>query len=249
MRRVHPPTTEPKSAARLAAEAAFAPAMPTRQPLSDSNPPEITVLRAKRVALRTDAADAAPAPPAPKTPRVFLLNPAGVDGSTTAPDLSSHSHAQTAAAGLVGSGRTATSTPVPRAKRRLNKPQPVTLIFAASNSLTALADTDAAHAPSFGARALQKSMPTQADAPAQRSVDLSAALSELTPIFSVIRSATVFTVVDLQFAAQWQRRSKALDQTAADIKAASGKSPLRKATRLIVQTSSIRRTARTKTPA
>ncbi len=247
MRRVHPPTTEPKSAARLAAEAAFAPAMPTRQPLSDSNPPEITVLRAKRVALRTDAADAAPAPPAPKTPRVFLLNPAGVDGSTTAPDLSSHSHAQTAAAGLVGSGRTATSTPVPRAKRRLNKPQPVTLIFAASSPLTALADIDAAHAPSIRAWALQP--PTQEDASVQLSVDLSAALSELTPIFSVIRSATVFTVVDLQFAAQWQRLSKALDQTAADIKAASGKSPLRKATRLIVQTSSIRRTARTKTPA
>lgn len=242
MQRAHHPTTEMKSAARLAAEAAFAPAVPTTQPLFDTDLPEITVLRAKRVAAPPDGTAPGPAslddanistepqPPAPKVPRVFLFKPAAVEFSPTAFDLSMLRDAQPAEAGDVRGGGTAAFTPVRRAKRKQNKPPPVTLIFAASNFVTTSSGTEAARTSGVAAPAPKTQTPTptptqtQGDTPAQRSTDLSAALAELTPIFATIRSASCFTVADLHFAAQWQRLSRALDEIAVDIRAASGKS-------------------------
>jgi len=233
-----------KSAARLAAEAAFAPAMPTTQPLFDTDLPEITVLRAKRVAVPPDGTASGPAllinantstapqPPAPKVPRVFLLKPAAVEFSSTASDLSPLRDAQPAEAGDVRSGGTAPFTPVRRAKRRQNKPRPVTLIFAASSYVTTSSGTEAVRTSGVAAPAPKTPTPTQTqtqtqtqrDTPAQRSADLSAALAELTPTFAAIRSASCFTVADLHFAAQWQCLSRALDEIAVDIRAASGMS-------------------------
>jgi len=231
-----------KSAARLAAEAAFAPAMPTTQPLLDTDPPEITVLRAKRVAVLPDGTASGPAslidantstepePPAPKVPRVFLLKPAPVEFSSTASDLSPLRDAQPAEAGDVRGGGTAAFTPVRRARRKQNKPRPVTLIFAASSYVTTSSGTEAARTSGVAAPAPKTPTPsqtqtqTQGDTPAQRSADLSAALAKLTPTFAAIRSASCFTVADLHFAAQWQRLSRALDEIAVDIRAASGKS-------------------------
>jgi len=176
MQRLHHPTPETKSAARLAAEAAFAPARPTTPQPFDADSPAITVLRAKRVAIlpdRTDAAAASlgdpnastqPRQPALKVPRVFLLKSAPFDPGSTASGLPPLLDAQAAEAPAVRSDGAAASTPVRRARRRQNKARPVTLIFAASSlaapSVPRSASTDAARLPGVGNAAL----PTQEQA-------------------------------------------------------------------------------------
>jgi len=242
MQRAHHPSNEMKSAARLAAEAAFAPALPPPQLLFGTDAPEITVLRAKRVAVRPDGTNAALTSfsaadistelqqSAPKVPRVFLLKPASVEFSLPLRDT------QPANAQDVRSRDVAASTPVRRAKRRQNKPPPVTLIFAASSSATTSAATGAARTssggptltptePSLRLQANTQQTLAQKDPAPQRSADLRAALAELIPTFAAIRSAAGFTVADFEFAAQWHRLSLALDSIAADISAASRKLP------------------------
>jgi len=54
---------------------------------------------------------------------------------------------------------------------------------------------------------------------------LTAALAEIEPIFAVIGSAMSFRIEAPAIAAQWERLSRALDELAAEIRAASGKAP------------------------
>jgi len=232
MQQRHEPTIKTKSAALLAAEAAFAPPRQTAEQLFARVSPRITVLRAKGVATTGDRTDSVPSSisdsatageaqfSAPKAPRVFLLTSAHVEsGSTPSESPLREGQAEEAAPAappFLGLGDVE-STPVRRARRSRSRPPPVTLVFsaiAAAGDGAAQLPTDQGPGPALRAQA-------QGNPPAHRSASLAAALAEIEPTFVAIRSAMRFTVDDPQMAVQWQRLSRALDQIAVEIKTAS----------------------------
>jgi len=230
MQRRHEPTIKAKSAALLAAEAAFAPPRQTAEQLFARGSPRITVLRAKGGTAPLVRADSVPSSvsesansrepqlSALKAPRVFLLTATPVDSGSTPSDwpLREGQAEEAGPAAPFGTG-SATSTPVRRARRSRNSPPPVTLVFsaiAAAGDGTAKLPTDQGPGPAMRAQA-------QGNPPAHRSASLAAALAEIEPIFVAIRSAMRFTVDDLRMAVQWESLSRALDQIAVEIKAAS----------------------------
>jgi len=232
---LHEPTTKTKSAARLAAEAAFAPPRQTSEPLSVKGLPEITFLRAKRVAAVAGCADSDPdsdpgadpraddrADPdettwtepqlhAPKVPRVFLVKSEDVESASTAPEPSAFREVQAQAADVPMGRGGGVSTPAPRARRSRSKAPPVTWVFSAvaGEGAAAVACDEVPELPSR----------TQGDLPGHNAVSLAAALAEIDPTFAAISAAMCFRVDDPQVPAQWERLSKALDQLSAEIKA------------------------------
>jgi len=231
MQRQQEPTIKSKSAALLAAEAAFAPPRQTNEQLFAPGSPTITVLRGKGSAALAvgpewgpkaaseSATSSEPQLPAPKVPRIFLLKSVhGELGSPASESWPLHDVAAEEASAIRGREGTA-STPLRRVKRSRNTPPPVTLVFAA----TAAADKDAAQAS--GGEAPASSAQAQRDTSVHRTASLAAALAGIEPIFAVIRSAMSFRVEAPHVAAQWERLSRALDQIAAEIRAASGKAP------------------------
>jgi hypothetical protein len=228
MQRRHEPTIKTKSAALLAAEAAFAPPRQTAEQLFTRGSPRITVLRAKGVATTGDRTDSIPSSvsdsatageaqfSAPKAPRVFLLTSAHVEsGSTPSESPLREGQAEEAAPAaptFLGLGGME-STPVRRARRSRSRPPPVTLVFsaiAAAGNGDAQLPTDQGPGPALRAEA-------QGDPTARRSASLAAALAEIEPTFAAIGSAMRFTVDDPRMAAQWEGLSRALDQIAVEI--------------------------------
>ncbi len=232
MQRRHEPTIKTKSAALLAAEAAFAPPRQSTEQLFARDSPQITVLRVKGVtaplvladSVLSSVSDSATSSEqklsALKAPRVFLLTATPLDSGSTPTESplreGQAEEAGLAALALLGLGGTE-SKPVRRARRSRNKPPPVTLVFsaiAAAGDGAAKLPTDQGPGPAMRAQA-------QGNPPAHRSASLAAALAEIEPIFVAISSATRFTVDDREMAVQWQRLSRALDQIAVEIKTAS----------------------------
>jgi hypothetical protein len=231
MQRRHEPTIKTKSAALLAAEAAFAPPRQTAEQLFDRGSPRITVLRAKGVATTGDRTDSVPSSisdsatageaqfSAPKAPRVFLLTSAHVESGST-PSESPLRERQAEEAGpaappFLGLGDVE-STPVRRARRSRSRPPPVTLVFSAiaAGDGAAQLPTDQGHGPAMRAQA-------QGDPTARRWASLAAALAEIEPTFAAISSAMRLTVDDPRMAAQWEGLSRALDQIAVEIRTSS----------------------------
>ena len=231
MQRQQEPTIKTKSAALLAAEAAFAPPRQTTEQLFATGSPTITVLRGKGSAALAGLTETSPRAvteanitsdaqiPTPKVPRTFLLKPAhGELGSRSSESWPLPEGSAEEAGALPGRGGTA-STPLRRVKRSRNKPPPVTLVFAA----TAAAGKDTARGS--GGEAPASSAHAQRDMSVHRMAALTAALAEIEPIFAVIGSAMSFRIEAPAIAAQWERLSRALDELAAEIRAASGKAP------------------------
>ena len=228
MQRQHEPNIKTKSAARLAAEAAFAPPRQTSEPLFANGSPAITVLRIKRPAALAERIDAGQSEVSdvtpssehpssvPKAPRVFLLTSAHAKSGST-PAEWSQGQVQTEEAGQAshqGLGGAA-STPVRRASRSRNRPPPVTLVFSAPAAVGS--DGAGKHGSDF------PMSPARAprDPPAHISTSLASALAAIEPTFVVIRSAMCFTLEAPLVTAQWERLSGALDQIAVEIKASS----------------------------
>ena len=229
MQRRHEPTIKTKSAALLAAEAAFAPPRQTAEQLFDRVSPRITVLRAKGVPAPVNRTDSGPcsasdsATPGgpqlsmPKAPRVFLLT--AKSGSTPSEwPLRERQAEEAGPAALAGVGLgNVESTPMRRARRSRRRPPPVTLVFsaiAAAGDGAAQLPTDQGHVPAMEAQA-------QGDPTARRSASLAAALAEIEPTFAAISLAMRLMVDDPQMAVQWQRLSRALDQIAVEIRTSS----------------------------
>jgi len=232
MHQRHKPTTKTKSAALLAAEAAFAPPRQTAERLFIKGSPAITVIRAKQAAAPADSttsdlsavSDATPSSelqfPAPKAPRVFLLKPVHVGfGSTpseTWPQREGHAEEAGAPFGL----DRAAPGPVRRAKRSRNIPPPVTLVFCAVAAVAA-AGGEAGNGPSGE---IPASLTEAQDNPPSHSLaSLAAALAAMEPTFAAISAAISFTVEDPEVTAQWERLSTELDQIALEIRASSAK--------------------------
>jgi len=229
MHQRHEPTTKTKSAALLAAEAAFAPPRQTTERLLIQGLPAITVIRAKLAAVSTGSAnsnasaasDAAASreiePHATKVPRVFLLKPAHTGFEATPPETPPQRevHAEEAAAPL-HLDRTAPSR-AGRTRRSRNRPPPVTLVFCA----VAAADKAAGVVPDGE---LSASLARAQDKPPTHSLaSLAAALAAMEPVFASIRTAMSFTVEDPEVTAQWEHLSRQLDQIAFEIRASSAK--------------------------
>jgi len=234
MQRRHEPTIKTKSAALLAAEAAFAPPRQSTEQLFARDSPQITVLRVKGVTaplVRADSvlssvSDSATSSEqklsALKAPRVFLLTATPLDSGST-PSESPLREGQAEEAGLaalplLGLGGTE-SKPVRRARRSRNRPPPVTLVFSAI--AIAAAGDGAVQLPTDQGRGPALRAQSQGDPTAHRSASLAAALAEIEPTFAAISSAMRFTVDDLRMAVQWESLSRALDQIAVEIKTAS----------------------------
>jgi hypothetical protein len=203
-----------KSAARLAAEAAFAPLSYPTEALTARSSPTISFTRVKRKAALalaelkavepkpgqatapTDLTSSSPPQlPAPRARQVFLFRPvnAGLDS------ISSETR------------------PLRLRKAKRNAPLPVTLLYSAAPVL----------AGSAGAR-LQQDAPVpqvhvQDVPPVLGSAHLAASLGEIEPAFATIKAAMGFEHEDPQSQAQsqaeWGRLSKALDQLAAELRA------------------------------
>jgi len=247
MQRRHEPTIKTKSAALLAAEAAFAPSRQSTEQLLAQGSPQITVLRAKGVTAPPDHADLVPSSvsnsansatssepqlSAPKAPRVFLLPSAHVEsGSTPSERPLLEVQADEAGPGALALALPlalalalpllglggSQSTPMRRARRSRSRPPPVTLVFSAISA----AGDGAVQLPTDQERGSALRDQAQGDPPARRSGNLAAALAEIEPNFVAIGSAMRFTVDDSQMAMQWERLSKALDQIAVEIKTSS----------------------------
>ena len=214
MHRQRQSNIQTKSAARLAAEAAFAPlCYPTEAPTARGSP-TISFTRVKRKAALalaelkaveakpgqatapTDLTSSSPPQlPAPRARQVFLLRPAnaGLDS------ISSETR------------------PLRLRKAKRNAPLPVTLLYSAVPVL----------AGSAGAR-LQQDAPVpqvdvQAVPPVLGSARLAASLEEIEPVFAAIKAAMGFELevpqLQTQFQAQWGKLSKALDQLAVELRA------------------------------
>jgi len=232
MQRRHEPTIKTKSAALLAAEAAFAPPRQTAEPLFDRGSPRITVLRAKGAPAPADRTDSGPRSisdsatsggpqlSVPKAPRVFLLTSAHVDSGSTPSewpprDVQAEEAGPAALLGLGG----VESTPMRRARRSRSRPPPVTLVF--SVIAVAVARDGAVQLPTYQGPGPAMRDEAQGDLPAYQSAGLAAALATVEPVFAAISSAMRFTVDDPRMAVQWESLSRALDQIAVEIKTSS----------------------------
>jgi len=224
MQHRHDPTIKIKSAALLAAEAAFAPPRQTTgQPVANSLP-TITVLRLKATTAPADCTESGPRVltgahttaqlPALKVPRVFLLKQAHVESGLTQAEWPLRQVlAEEAGSGPgVGDGGAASSH-LRRAKRSRQRPAPVTLVFSA----IAAAGNDDGQVR-FGKVAASQAQ-AQSDPPALHSAGLAAALAEIEPVFAAINAASGFAVEDPQVTAQWELLSRGLDDIAVEIKA------------------------------
>jgi hypothetical protein len=232
MQRRHEPTIKTKSAALLAAEAAFAPPRQTAEQLFERGLPRITVLRAKGVTALLDCAGSVPSSvsesanlrepqlSALKAPRVFLLTSAHVESGSTQSEWPLREvqadEAGPAAPPLLGLGGME-STPVRRARRSRKRPPPVTLVFSA----IAVAGDGAVQLSTAQGPGPAMRVEAQGDLPAYQSARLAPALATVEPVFVAISSAMRFTVDDPQMAVQWQRLSRALDQIAVEIRTSS----------------------------
>jgi hypothetical protein len=226
MQHRHDPTIKIKSAALLAAEAAFAPPRQTTgQPVANSLP-TITVLRLKATTAPADCTESGPRVltgahttaqlPALKVPRVFLLKQAHVESGLTQAEwpLRQVLAEEAGSSPRPGDGGAASSY-FQLAKRSRKRPPPVTLVFSA---IAAAGNDDGGER--FSKIALLQAQ-AQSDPPALHSAGLAAALAEIEPVFAAIIAASGFAVEDPQVKAQWERLSQALDEIAVEIKALS----------------------------
>ena len=217
MQRRHDPTIKTKSAALLAAEAAFAAPRQTTGELVASGLPTITVLRVKATTAPADCTESGPRVltgasttaqlPALKVPRVFLLKQAHVEsGLTPAKWPLRQVLAEEAGSGPGAGDGGAASSHLRRAKRSRRSPPPVTLVFSA---IVAAGNDGQVR---FGKIAASQAQP-QEDPPVL-AASLAAALAEIEPVFAAISAASGFAVEDPQVTAQWERLSRALDEIA-----------------------------------
>jgi len=231
----HEPTNKAKSAALLAAEAAFFRPGEASEQLFAMGLPAITVLRARGTATLTDSTVSAagavsdeirssePQLPALKVPRVFLVKAAPLEDGSTPSDAWPLREVQAKDAGaLEGLGEGAT-TPAHRAGRSRSRPPPVTLVFSASGAAS-YDDGQVMHDDVLASRDQ-----TQGDPPEQSLACLAVALADMDHTFADISWATRFTLDDLRDTAQWERLSSELDQVALEIEAASAKAEFRAA--------------------
>ena len=222
MQRRHDPTIKTKSAALLAAEAAFAAPRQTTGELVASGLPTITVLRVKATTAPADCTESGPRVltgarttaqlPALKVPRVFLLKQAHVEsGLTPAKWPVRHVLAEEAGSGPGAGDGGAASSHLRRAKRSRRSPPPVTLVFSA---IVAAGNDGQVR---FGKIAASQAQP-QEDPPVL-AASLAAALAEIEPVFAAVSAASGFAVEDPQVTAQWELLSRGLDDIAVEIKA------------------------------
>jgi|GEM_PF-6035597 len=228
MHRTNESTVRTKSAALLAAEAAFAPPRQSNEQLFAKGLPAITVLRMKRTAALADRMESGqgefydawtlrePQLPELKAPRVFLVGPAhGEFGSAASEWPKSRAQREEAGPAVPTGLDGAASTPVRRARRSRNRPLPVTLVFSAADAAGSDVVEENCHdLPASPARA-------QGGPPANNSASLAAALGAIEPTFVAISAAMGFTVEDPQVSAQWEHLSRELEQLAVEIRAAS----------------------------
>jgi len=223
MQRRHDPTIKTKSAALLAAEAAFAAPRQTTGELVASGLPTITVLRVKATTAPADCTESGPRVltgasttaqlPALKVPRVFLLKQAHVESGLTPAErpLRQILVEEASSSPSPGDGGAASSH-FRLAKRRRKRPPPVTLVFSA----IAAAGNDDGRVR-FGEIAASQAQ-AQRDPPVL-AASLAAALAEAEPVFAAINAASGFAVEDPQVTAQWELLSRGLDDIAVEIKA------------------------------
>jgi len=225
MQHRHDPTIKIKSAALLAAEAAFAPPRQTTGQLVANSLPTITFLRLKATTAPADCTESGSGVlpgvntqsgkaqlPTPKVPRVFLLKQAHVEsGLTPAKWPLRQVLAEEAGSGPGAGDGGAASSHLRRAKRSRRSPPPVTLVFSA---IVAAGNDGQVR---FGKIAASQAQP-QEDPPVL-AASLAAALAEIEPVFAAISAASGFAVEDPQVTAQWERLSRALDEIAVEIKA------------------------------